>query len=196
VETVLIKGAHGGRINVKKGELLQVEAVTGHQVCDFFAFNLANIREALSPAHMRSVMRRIRIKPGDKFWSNLRNPMFELIEDTVGVHDFSVPACDPKRYSMDFDIAQHRSCRDNLSEVMADHKIPYEYLPDPVNLFQPTNIELDGRIVSGTSPVKPGDKVVLLALMDLIAVGSACPQDQTPLNNFKPSDIRFTVRNA
>jgi uncharacterized protein len=65
-----------------------------------------------------------------------------------------------------------------------------------VNLFQPTNIELDGRIVSGTSPVKPGDKVVLLALMDLIAVGSACPQDQTPLNNFKPSDIRFTVRNA
>lgn len=82
----------------------------------------------------------------------------------------------------------------NLAEAMADHDIPYEYLPDPVNLFQPTPIHADGKFGGGMSPARAGDKVVLRALMNTIAVGSACPQDQTPLNNFKPSPIRFDVR--
>jgi uncharacterized protein YcgI (DUF1989 family) len=196
MKTVLIKGAHAGRIEVNRGQILDVINVEGNQVCDFFAFNRTNLREALSPGHMRSVMRRSFFKEGDKFWSVLRNPMFEVIEDTVHVHDFCMPACDPLRYSMDFNVEEHRSCRVNLSEVMEDYNIPYEYLPDPVNLFQPTFLGEDRLFRSEMSPAKPGDKVSLLALMDVIAVGSACPQDQTPLNNYKPSEIQFAVRDA
>ena len=166
--------------------------VEGNQVCDFFAFNQANIREALSPSHMRSVMRRIYLKQGDQLWTVLRNPMFELVEDTVGVHDFSVPACDSKRYAMDFGITEHRSCRENLAGMVSDLGIPYEYLPDPVNLFQPTPMQ-DGEIGVAMSPARAGDRVVLRALMDVVAVGSACPQDQTELNNYRPTDLRFDV---
>ena len=190
--SVLIKGGHAGRIEVREGQLLQVVNVEGNQVCDFFAFNLANIREALSPSHMRSVMRRILLKQGDQLWTVLRNPMFELVDDTVGVHDFLVPACDPKRYSMDFGITEHRSCRENLASMVTDLAIPYEYLPDPVNFFQPTPLR-DGQIGVGMSPAKPGDRVVLRALMDIIAVGSACPQDRTELNNYKPTNILFVI---
>jgi hypothetical protein len=32
--------------------------------------------------------------------------------------------------------------------------------------------------------------------MDVIAVGSSCPQDQIPLNDFKPSELRLVVRNG
>lgn len=196
MNSVLIKGAYAGKIEVRKGQILEINNIEGNQVCDFFAFNFDNIRETLSPSHMRSVMRRIFFKEGDKFWTVLRNPMFEVVEDTLHVNDFCLPACDPGRYKMDFNINEHRCCRMNLSEVMADFNIPYEYLPDPVNLFQPTPIGEDGLIRGGMSPAKPGDKVVLRALMNVIAVGSACPQDQTPLNNYKPSDILFVVRNG
>ncbi len=190
--SVLIKGGHAGRTEVRQGQLLEVVNVEGNQVCDFFAFNLANIRETLSPSHMRSVMRRIFLKEGDQLWTVLRNPMFELVEDPVGVHDFSVPACDPKRYELDFGISKHRSCRENLAGIVSELDIPYEYLPDPLNLFQPTPMQ-DGEIGVVMSPAKPGDRVVLRALMDIVAVGSACPQDQTELNNFKPTDIRFVL---
>ncbi len=196
IRETMIEGAHGGRIDVDAGQLLEIVNIDGKQVCDFFAFSRANIREYLSPSHQRSVIRRLWLKPGDKLYSVLRRPMFELISDDVGTHDFSIPACDPERYKMDFGVDAHRSCRKNLEEVMSGEGIPYEFLPDPFNFFQPTPVNADGTYGTGTSPAKPGDTSVLRALMDVIAVGSACPQDQTPLNDFKPSQIKFVVRSG
>jgi uncharacterized protein YcgI (DUF1989 family) len=193
---IVIPGARGGRIEVARGQVLEVVNVEGKQVCDFFAFNAGNVREALSPGHTRSVMRRIFLRPGDVLYSVLRRPMLELIEDTVGTNDFTLPPCDPERYRMDFKLEDHRSCRRNLEEAMRGHEIPYEYLPDPFNFFQPTPILPDGTYGWGTSPAKPGDRVVLRALMDVIAVGSSCPQDQIPLNDFKPSELKLVVRDG
>jgi uncharacterized protein YcgI (DUF1989 family) len=193
---VVIEGGHGGRVEVMAGQILEIVNVEGKQVCDFFAFNRENIREALSPGHTRSVMRRIVLAPGDHLYSVLRRPMFELLTDDVGQNDFSLPACDPQRYKMDFGLDEHRSCRQNLAGVMADAGIPYEYLPDPFNFFQPTPIGSDGRYGTGTSPAKPGDKVVLRALMHVIAAASSCPQDQIALNNFTPSALRLVVKDA
>jgi uncharacterized protein YcgI (DUF1989 family) len=193
VAETVIPGGRGGRIEVARNQLLEIVNVEGKQVCDFFAFNAQNVREALSPGHTRSVMRRLFLRVGDRLYSVLRRPMFELIEDSVGQNDFSLPACDPERYRMDFNVENHRSCRKNLEDAMKGERIPYEYLPDPFNFFQPTPILPDGTYGTGTSPAKPGDKVVLRALMDVIAVGSSCPQDLIPLNDFKPSELRFVV---
>ena len=195
VAETVIEGARAGRIEVPIGQLLEIVNVEGKQVCDFFAFNANNVKEALSPGHTRSVIRRTFLKVNDHLYSVLRRPMFELVEDSVGQNDFTLPACDPERYRMDFKVEHHRSCRKNLEEVMKDYQIPYEYLPDPFNFFQPTPILPDGTYGTGTSPAKPGDKIVLRALMDVIAVGSSCPQDLIALNDFKPSELRLVVRN-
>lgn len=194
VAEVVIEGARADRVEVTGGQLLEIVNVEGKQVCDFFAFNADNVKEALSPGHTRSVMRRTFLRVNDYLYSVLRRPMFQLVEDTVGQNDFSLPACDPERYRMDFKVEQHRSCRKNLEEAMKDYQIPYEYLPDPFNFFQPTPILPDGTYGTGTSPAKPGDKIVLRALMDVIAVGSSCPQDLIALNDFKPSELRLVVR--
>ena len=53
----------------------------------------------------------------------------------------------------------------------------------------------DGRIEDHTSLAKPGDKVVLRAEMDLIAVGSACPMEGG-VNGERLTGIRFVVRDA
>jgi uncharacterized protein YcgI (DUF1989 family) len=191
MEEVLIEGGFAGRMNLLKGEILEVENVDGHQVCDFFAFKKDEVKEFLSPSHMRSVMRRTFIKENDLLYSILRNPMLRVVRDEVGIHDFCVPACDPMRYSMDFNVSDHKSCRCNLADITKDLNIPYEYLPDPLNLFQETSVNSKGLITGGISPALPGQKIVLEALMDLIVVGSACPQDLAPTNNFNPTRIRL-----
>jgi uncharacterized protein len=194
---ILIKGGHGGRIAVKQGQLLEVTNVDGQQICDFFAFNAQDVSEHLSPAHCRAKLRRVVLKVGDALVSQYYNPVFEIIEDTVGCHDMTFPPCDPARYLQGFGLMDHRSCRMNLAEAMAEHKIPYPYLPDPINLFQNTPVLADGRIGYGEpSLAKRGDKVVLRACMDVIAVGSACPMDLVPMNGERLTDIRFRVREA
>lgn len=192
---VLIEAAHGGKIEVKKGQILEVVNVEGQQICDFFAFNVDDLTEVLSPAHIRSVLSRVVLKVGDVLVSRYRRPMFELLEDTCGVHDIMIPPCDPITYVHRFGIHGHRSCRTNLAEVMADKDIPYAYLPDPVNFFQNTPVAVDGTIERHTSPARPGDKVVLRALQHVIAAASACPMIGGP-NGDRITDIRFVVRDS
>jgi uncharacterized protein YcgI (DUF1989 family) len=195
-QSVTVKASHANRINVAKGQLLEVINVEGTQICDFFAFNAARVREHLSPGHCRSKLVRTTLQVGDQLVSVLRRPMFEIVEDTCGQNDFLAAACDPMRYLLDFKMLPHRSCRINLFEIMAPEGIPYEYLPDPVNLFQNSPTLADGRVKRGPSPAKPGDKVVLRALMDVIAVGSSCPQDQIDSNGFNVTDIKLVVKDA
>ncbi len=133
------------------------------------------------------------LKVGDLLVSCHRNPMFEILEDTCGQHDIVVPPCDPVRYERRFGLLNHRSCRTNLQEVMADKGIPYAYLPDPVNWFQNTPVMPDGSIGRYTSIAVAGDKVVLRAMQRMIAVGSACPMIGGS-NGDRSTDIRFTVR--
>lgn len=191
--SVIVRGGYGARMDVRAGQRVEVVNTHGGQVCDFFAFSKHNIREQLSPAHTRSVLRRGFLEIGDRLFTVLRNPMLELVEDTVGVNDFCIPQCDPQRYLQDFGVSDHRSCRGNLAEVMAPEGIPYEYLPEPFNLFQNTPVENGPRFVAGASPAKAGDKVVLRALMDLIVAVSACPQDLAPTNNHRVSDLELIV---
>jgi uncharacterized protein YcgI (DUF1989 family) len=191
---VLIKGGHGGRIEVGKDQILEIQNVKGQQICDFFAFNLNDISETLSPAHTRSDLRRIILKVGDVLVSRYRNPMFEILEDTCGQHDITFPPCDPVRYERGFGIKNHRSCRTNLAETITDKGVPYAYLPEPINWFQNTPVTPDGTIQRLNSTAVAGDKVVLRALQPVLAVGSACPM--IGVNGEYPTDIRFVVRDA
>lgn len=192
---VVIKGAHGGRIEMKKGQILEIINVEGTRICDFFAFNTGDLMEALSPPHIRSVLGRIVLKVGDVLVSRYRRPMFELLEDTCGVHDIIFPPCDPEVYVQRFGLHNHRSCRTNLAEAMADKNIPYAYLPDPVDLFQNTPVTADGMIQRFASTAKPGDRVVMRALMPVLAAGSSCPMIGG-MNGERSTDIRFVVRDA
>lgn len=190
---VLIKGAHGGRIEIKQGQILEIINVEGTQICDFFAFSTDDILETLSPPHIRSDLGRIYLKVGDVLITRFRRPMFELLEDTCGVHDIIFPPCDPEVYVKRFGLHNHRSCRTNLAEVMADKNIPYAALPDPVDFFQNTPVTSEGIIQRFPSTAKPGDKVVLRALMPALAVGSSCPMIGG-MNGERSTDIRFVVR--
>lgn len=194
---IVVKGGYWGRLDAAAGDRIEIVNVEGRQICDFFAFRAGDVGEFLSPAHTRAELMRLTLGAGDRLVSVRRAPMLEIVEDTVGSHDMTFPACDPPRYKLGFGLDDHRSCRANLAEAMADHGIAYEHLPDPINFFQNTPASADGAIAYGAASLaRPGDKVVLEALVDVIAVASACAMDLTGINGERLSDIRLVHREA
>jgi uncharacterized protein len=178
---------------MRAGERATIAQTEGHQVGDLVAFNAADFTEFMSPSHTRRCLSAIRLTRGARLFTNHRRPILDLVEDTVGVHDFLAPACDPYRYLRDFGVEDHRSCRMNFVEALAPHGIPDWRVPDPVNLFQSSPVLPDGRYLSAPSPARSDDYVTLLARLDLIAACSACPQDLAPTNAGRLSDLRVRL---
>ena len=191
---VLIKAAHGGRIDVNAGERLEVINVEAQQICDFFAFRKDDPHIFLSPAQTRAAHRRWRIGLGDLLYDETREAEFEIVEDTVGRHDCMFCCCDVYRYTKTYDNPEHRSCRSNLAECIPDLGIPYDYLPDPFNLFQNSDPTAEGGFAMQPSIAEVGGKIVLKALVAMIAVGSACPMDYYPANGDRLTDLKFVVK--
>lgn len=194
---VRITGGHGGHIEVAAGQHLEIVNIEGGQVLDLYGFAAEDHRIYSSPSHTRVMNDSFRLAVGHSIWTVQRDPMFEILHDDVGMHDISLASCDKHRYAKLYGAPGHRSCRSNLAEQVADFGIPYEWLPHPINIFQNTPIQMDGTYGDMLpSPAKAGDKVVLRACIDTVAVGSACPFDLLPLNGDRLSDILFVVRDG
>ena len=119
--------------------------------------------------------------------------MFEVVEDTIGIHDYTVPACDPTRYDVDFGVPGHRNCLENMHEALARFGVDILEVPEPFNLFQNSPVTADGRTGVVDPPSRAGDKIALRALMDVICVLSPCPQDIIPGNGLVPTDMVLRV---
>ena len=174
---------------VQSGQLIQIITVEGKQVSDFVAFNAADPAEHLSTAVTRSKNTSIMLQKGMSIYSNRRNPMFELVEDSVGRHDMLFAACDPRRYKDDFGLDDHPSCKAALVMALAPYGIDFDRIPDPINWFMNVSILQRGELEIRESLAERNDFVILRALMDTIIGVTACPQDQNPVNAFKPTDI-------
>jgi uncharacterized protein len=196
IPEIRIPGGHARAFELKKGQLLTVIDVEGQQVADFFAFNKENHEEKLSPPHTRTSLLSLRIKVGDKLRTSLRNPIFEVIEDTAKSHDLLIAACDERRYLIDYGVASHRSCVANFEEVLRPYGINRQMFPEPVNLFQSTRIDADGTLVQQPCPTKPGDSITMQALMDVIGAVSACPMDLNPIGGARVTDILVRIHAA
>jgi len=189
----VIPAGHARMWRMRAGERVTIAQTAGQQVGDFIAFNAADLTEFLSTSHTRRCLASLRIARGDRLFTNHREPIVEIVEDTVGLHDILAAACDPYRYRRDFGVDDHRSCRMNFVEALAPFDIPDWRVPDPVNLFQNSPVLADGRYLSATSVARAGDHVTLLACMDLIAACSACPQDLAPTNGGRVTDLQVRL---
>jgi uncharacterized protein len=185
----VIPAGHARMWRMRAGERAVISQTEGHQVGDLVAFNANDLTEFLSTSHTRRCINTLRITKGHSLYTNHREPILEIVEDTVGVHDILAAACDPYRYKRDFGVEDHRSCRTNFVEALAEFDLPDWRIPDPVTLFQNSPILPDFSYRSGASVAHPGDYVTLLARMDLIAAVSSCPQDLAPTNAGRATDL-------
>lgn len=192
LQEVQIPGGYARAFKVRSGQYLSIIDVGGKQTADFIAFNEKDRNEFLSPHHTRVSLMSLRLRIGDRLRTNLRRPIFEIVEDMVGRHDLLIPACDKQRYLVDYGVKDHRNCVDNFLEALSSYGIAK--IPDPVNIFQNTEFFEDGRLVMKNSLSKANDKIVFLSLMDTLCAVSACPMDLNPVGGDRVTDILVRVQ--
>ena len=187
----------GRAVRLKTGDTLTIENPHGHQVCDFWAFCDPDIVEHLSMAHTHTALESIVPTVGDVLVTNNRTSMLAFIEDTSpGVHDTVIAACDAMRYRQLGAEGYHDNCTDNLRMALAAIGLSLPAIPAPFNVWMNIPIAPDGSTRWAAPVSRPGDLVRFEALVDCVAVMSACPQDMTAVNGVgvTPSELRFSVK--
>lgn len=196
-EKTLSKARHvepgtAGLLNVKAGQYFQIQTIEGKQVADFVAFNADDLGEYVSTSHTRVANMNIVPQMGMSLYTNLRQPLFEITEDTVGRHDMLVAACDRARYEA-LGAPGHASCREALTDALREFEVGYERMPDPINWFMNVSIKQKGELDVRAPLAEAGDYVLLKALRDAVVAVSACPQDLNDTNGGKPTALRIAV---
>lgn len=190
---LVVPGGFGGGWDARAAEYVTIVDLEGEQAGDFVAFAAADPEEWLSPVHCREALRSIFVRAGDRLVSNRRQVLLEIVRDDVGVHDATIPACDPTRYAVEFGAPGHRNCLENMWGVVRDRGVAIERMPEPLNLFQNTPVIGDGRIGLTDPLSRPGQRVVLRAMVDVFGALSPCPQDIIPGNGLVPTPMRVVV---
>lgn len=192
-DALVVPGGFGAGFEAKAGQYITITDLKGEQAGDFVALNRHDLSEGLSPVHTRRRNLSIFFRVGDRLYSSRNRPMFEVVHDTVGIHDSNVPACDPTRYAVDFGVPDHRNCLENMHEPLARFGIDILQVPEPFNFFQNGPVTPDQRMALSDPVSRPGDHLVLKALMDVVCALSPCPQDIIPGNGLVVTDMSVLV---
>jgi len=192
-ETHRIPERSGTAFRLAKGERLTVIDPNGEQVADLLAFNAEDVGEVISSGRTLDYSEKIFLTTGDKLYSNRSRVLLEIVEDTVGRHDFLLTPCSVDTFRHFYpDQPEHRGCFGNLAEALAPFGVTADAIPVAFNCFM--NVPVDGdtgklRVLPPIS--RAGDHVTFLACMDLVIGLTACSAPDSNGGSFKPIDYRI-----
>lgn len=187
--------AQAGRgFRVAKGQTFRVTDPEGQQVADLWAVSVGSgDTDWLSTSHTRDITERLFPAVGESFYSEKGRPLLTLVQDnSPSPHDMLFPACNPGLYER-AGLVGHPNCRDNMLAALQHAGISLPVVPDPVNLFQRSQPQADGKLEVLASDNPPGGNVVLMAETDLYVVITACSVDFHPTNGDRCTGIRVTL---
>jgi uncharacterized protein YcgI (DUF1989 family) len=193
-ESVIVVPAQSGRaVSVRAGALISVVDVGGHQVGDLWAIDARDHGRWLSVSHTRDRCERLFPAVDEHFRDQNGDPILRLAADTSpGIHDMLFPPCDPALYESR-GMPGHANCRDNFLAAVAATGLSLPVVPDPVNLFQNSRPQSDGRLAIGKAASRPGDAISFAAERDVIIVLTACSVDYPPLNAGECGPLRLEI---
>jgi uncharacterized protein YcgI (DUF1989 family) len=193
-EELRIPARYGMALKLSSGDKITIVNESGTQVVDTWAFCAEDLSHAMSMEHSRVENGRLCAKEGRQYVTDRREPiLFVERDNSPGVHDTIMAACDPQRYVNLGCKEPHRSCSCNLHEAMVAIDCPIDKTPQPLNLFMNIPIGEDMTLIQGSPLGKPGDYVTLRALRDCVIAFSACPQDITPINGHSPTEVPLVI---
>lgn len=197
---IRVNVASAESFEVYEGEYIQIIDVQGRQCSDFLAFNRkaldVGLEQGLDAVTTRTLNGAAYPRPGllhSKFFDRDRNPLVEIVQDTVGRHDTFNLAC-TSRYYEDMGYFGHPNCTENLNNKLA----PYEPIQalngwPAINFFYNTNVDCHNNIWSDEPWSRPGDYVVMRALTDLVCAATSCPSDIDASNGWHLTEIQVRV---
>lgn len=194
-QLTIIPPRSGTSFIVKKGQRLRVVDIEGEQVADFVCYNLNDKAEYLSSGRTIDYAETIFLTKGHPFYSNRSNIMFDMVEDTVGRHDFLLTPCSADTFRIIYGHQQpHRGCFGNLSAALREHGISPDAIPICFNIFMHVTVDgTTGQVGVLPPKSKAGDYVVLEAKMDLLVGMTACSAEMSNNYAFKPIGYQIEV---
>ena len=190
--TVTIPPRSGTAFPLARGETLRVIDPEGGQVSDLLAFMAADPREVISNGRTFDYEETIRLTTGNRLWSNRSNPMLEIVDDSVGTHDFLLTPCSEATFRHFYrDKPVHRGCFGNLAQALLPFGIDADAIPVAFNIFMNVLVANDGTIRVIAPTTRAGDSIGLRALDDLIIGLTACSAYDSCGGSFKPVAYRI-----
>ena len=184
---VQIEPRTGVAFELRKGQVLKVIDPRGVQVSDMLAFSLKDVREVISNGRTFDYEETIALTTGNRLWSNRSNPMLEIVEDTVGRHDFLLTPCSEATFRHFYpDQPVHRGCFGNLAEALKPYGVEPDMIPCAFNIFMNVAVAGNGTVSVDPPVSKAGDFIRLRANMDLIVGLTACSAYSSNGGSFKP----------
>jgi len=175
---------------LKRGQRLRIIDPRGEQVSDLTAFAQEDPQEWLSSGRSIDYANTIYLTTGHILYSNRSRPMFTLLEDKVGRHDFLLTPCSPETFKIIYGHdGDHPSCFGNLVKNLAQFGITPDHIPTTFNVFMNVVIAPTGGLTIGPPRSKPGDYLDLRAELDLIVGVTACSAELSNNYSFKPIDV-------
>jgi len=179
---------------LEKGQRLTVTDIQGEQVSDFICYNLHDKAEYISSGRTMDYAETIFLTRGHSLYSNRSNIMIEIIEDTVGRHDFLLTPCSAETFRIIYGHKDpHRGCHGNLCAALKEYGITGDNIPTTFNLFMNVSVDGDtGKIAVLPPKSRGGDYITLKAEMDLVVGLTACSAEMSNNYSFKPIGYRVS----
>ena len=180
-------------LRLEAGQILRVIDPMGEQVSDVVAFAAADKSEWLSSGRSLDYNNTVYLTTGHVLYSNRSNPMFTILEDRVGRHDFLLTPCSPETFESLYEGHEgyHPSCFENLAKNLDRFGIAPDDIPTSFNVFMNVGILPSGELEIGPPLSGPGDFVDLRAEMDLVVGVTACSAEKSNNHSLKPIDLEI-----
>lgn len=190
--TCRIPPQSGRAFRLLAGQVLRITDPCGEQVSDLFAFKDDDHRCSLSSGRSIDYASKIYLSSGDVLYSNDSRPMFTILEDTVGRHDFLLTPCSQEMFEI---LYQHRghhpSCFENLYRSFAQYGIRPEQIGTTFNVFMNVEVTPEGTVHVRAPKSRPGDYIELRAEMDMVCALTSCSAENSNNGSFKPIDFQI-----
>jgi uncharacterized protein YcgI (DUF1989 family) len=182
----------GTALIVRQGEWLEIIDPEGEQVSDLISFAHDNRSEWLSSGRTIDYANTIYLTVGHILYSNRSRPMWTIVEDTVGRHDFLFTPCSPETFRILYKATGHHpSCFDNLARSLEPFGIAPDAIGTTLNIFMNVDVLPSGELRILPPRSRAGDRFVLRAEMDVIVGVTACSAELSNNGHFKPIDVRL-----
>jgi uncharacterized protein YcgI (DUF1989 family) len=192
--TQIIAPRSGAAFALRQGQILTVIDPEGSQVADCLAFAADDVREALSNGRTFDYEETIQLTTGHRLWSNRSRVMLDIVEDTLGRHDFLLTPCSEATFRHFYpDKPVHRGCFGNLAAALAPFGIEPDAIPVAFNVFMNVTVDGDsGRIAVLPPTSRAGDFIRMRAAIDCVIGLTACSAYASNGGSFKPIHYEIT----
>ena len=182
----------GTAFTMTRGQLLRIIDPRGEQVSDLTSFAREDPAEWLSSGRTIDYANTIYLTTGHTLYSNRSRPMWTIVEDTVGRHDFLLTPCSPETFTIIYGTTGHHpSCFENLATHLAPFGITPDMIPTTLNVFMNVEVQPSGELRILPPRSRAGDHLLLRAEMDLIVGVTACSAELSNNGSFKPIDVEI-----